>query len=116
MLLLQIGRVVENCFGGRGALVKFGVPFKVTVTRSTRPPTSIEAGTIIADRFRLVRQVGEGGMGSVWLADHLGLSIQCAIKFAEGELRYQPDTLARFEREARVEAQLRSPHVVHVYD
>jgi len=55
-------------------------------------------------------------MGSVWLADHLGLGIQCAIKFAEGELRYQPDTLARFEREARVEAQLRSPHVVHVYD
>jgi len=76
----------------------------------------MQAGTIVADRFRLLRQVGEGGMGSVWLADHLGLGIQCAIKFAEGELRYQPDTLARFEREARVEAQLRSPHVVHVYD
>jgi serine/threonine-protein kinase len=73
-------------------------------------------GTIVADRFRLLRQIGEGGMGSVWLADHLGLGIQCAMKFAEGDLRHQPDTLARFEREARVEAQLRSPHVVHVYD
>jgi serine/threonine protein kinase len=80
------------------------------------PPPDMQAGTIVADRYRLVRQVGEGGMGSVWLADHLGLGIQCAVKFAEGELRYQPDTLARFEREARVEAQLRSPNVVHVYD
>jgi eukaryotic-like serine/threonine-protein kinase len=98
--------------------MKFGVPFKVTVTRNsmTPPPDMQAAGTVIADRFRLVRQIGEGGMGSVWLADHLGLGIQCAVKFAEGELRYQPDTLARFEREARVEAQLRSPHVVHVYD
>jgi serine/threonine-protein kinase len=76
----------------------------------------LQAGTTVADRFRLVRQIGEGGMGSVWLADHLGLGIQCAMKFAEGDLRHQPDTLARFEREARVEAQLRSPHVVHVYD
>ncbi len=55
-------------------------------------------------------------MGSVWLATHLGLGIPCALKFVEGEWRRQPEMVARFEREAKVEAQLRSPHVVHVYD
>jgi len=70
----------------------------------------------IANRFRLMRQIGEGGMGSVWLATHLGLGIPCAIKFVEGEWRRQPEMVARFEREAKVEAQLRSPHVVHVLD
>src|SRR5260370_31114057 len=63
-----------------------------------------------------MRQIGEGGMGSVWLARHLGLGIPCAIKFVEGEWRKQPEMVARFEREAKVEAQLRSPHVVHVLD
>jgi serine/threonine-protein kinase len=55
-------------------------------------------------------------MGSVWLASHLGLGIPCAVKFVEGEWRKQPEMVARFEREAKVEAQLRSPHVVHVLD
>jgi serine/threonine protein kinase len=63
-----------------------------------------------------MRQIGEGGMGSVWLATHLGLGIPCAIKFVEGEWRRQPEMVTRFEREAKVEAQLRSPHVVHVLD
>jgi serine/threonine protein kinase len=55
-------------------------------------------------------------MGSVWLASHLGLGIPCAVKFVEGEWRRQPEMVARFELEAKVEAQLRSPHVVHVLD
>jgi serine/threonine protein kinase len=55
-------------------------------------------------------------MGSVWLATHLGLGIPCAIKFVEGEWRRQPEMVTRFEREAKVEAQMRSPHVVHVLD
>jgi serine/threonine-protein kinase len=55
-------------------------------------------------------------MGTVWLATHLGLGIPCAVKFVEGEWRRQPEMVARFEREAKVEAQLRSPHVVHVLD
>ncbi len=55
-------------------------------------------------------------MGSVWLATHVGLCIPCAVKFVEGDWRRQPEMVQRFEREAKVEAQLRSPHVVHVLD
>jgi serine/threonine-protein kinase len=95
--------------------LKSGRPAKPTASR--RPPAArFGEGTTVAGRFRLVRQIGEGGMGSVWLASHLGLGIPCAVKFVEGEWRRQPEMVARFEREAKVEAQLRSPHVVHVLD
>jgi serine/threonine protein kinase len=89
---------------------------KLTVNRFASLPPRLGEGVTIADRFRLMRQIGEGGMGSVWLATHLGLGIPCAVKFVEGEWRRQPELVARFEREAKVEAQLRSPHVVHVLD
>jgi serine/threonine-protein kinase len=55
-------------------------------------------------------------MGSVWRAQHLGLDIPCAVKFIEGELAALPEAQARFEREAKAAAQLRSPHVVQILD
>src|ERR1700683_2595997 len=71
---------------------------------------------VIADRFRLNRQLGRGGMGSVWHATHLGLDIPCAVKFIEGSHAALPEAPARVEREAKAAAQLRSPHVVQVLD
>jgi len=76
----------------------------------------LEADVVIADRFRLIRQLGQGGMGSVWLATHLALDIPCAVKFIEGEIAQLPEAQARFEREAKAAAHLRSPHVVQILD
>jgi serine/threonine-protein kinase len=72
-------------------------------------------GLRVADRFKLVRLLGQGGMGSVWLADHLALEIQCAIKFIDRE-QNNPDVRRRFEREAKAAAQLRGQHVVQILD
>ena len=72
------------------------------------------AGTIVADRFRLIRQLGVGGMGAVWLAEHRGLGTACAVKFILAEAT--AEVRVRFEREARAAAQIRSPHVVQVFD
>jgi hypothetical protein len=76
----------------------------------------LAANVVIAERFRLNRQLGQGGMGSVWHATHLALDIPCAVKFIEGEIAQLPEAQSRFEREAKAAAQLRSPHVVQILD
>ncbi|WP_338091903.1 serine/threonine-protein kinase [Sorangium cellulosum] len=83
--------------------------------RSGRLCVTPAAGTTVADRFRLTRPLRQGGMGSVWLAQHIGLDIPCAIKFMHAQGVSQEVRL-RFEREAKVAAQIRSPHVVQILD
>jgi eukaryotic-like serine/threonine-protein kinase len=85
--------------------------------RLTPPGRSeVAAERVVAERFRLVRELGSGGMGSVWLAHHLGLDAPCAIKFIHDDRGSPTELRARFEREARAAAQLKSPHVVKVLD
>src|SRR4051794_33162533 len=55
-------------------------------------------------------------MGSVWAAEHLGLRAEVVVKFMSEELAADPASLARFSREAAAAAQVRSPHVVQVFD
>jgi serine/threonine protein kinase len=77
---------------------------------------SLVEGTMVADRFRLVRPLGQGGMGAVWVAHHISLDIPCAIKFLHNDAAEAPEMRARFEREAKSAAQFRSPHVVQIID
>jgi serine/threonine protein kinase len=74
------------------------------------------AGTLVARRFRLVRELGRGSMGTVWLADHETLGLRCAVKFTTAEAERDPSYRERFEREARTVAQLDCPNVVRVLD
>jgi len=55
-------------------------------------------------------------MGSVWVADHLTLGTQVAVKFISRDLAAEPQMLTRFQREATAAAQIKSPHVVQVFD
>jgi serine/threonine-protein kinase len=71
---------------------------------------------VVANRFRLVRMIGRGGMGSVWRAFDQNLNTDCAIKFIEGEHANKNDAHTRFKREAQAAAQLRSPHIVQIFD
>jgi serine/threonine protein kinase len=70
------------------------------------------AAQVLAGKYRLVHQLGKGGMGSVWLAHHLTLQSPVAIKLIEPQIAANPEALTRFMREARAAAALRSPHVV----
>jgi serine/threonine-protein kinase len=72
--------------------------------------------------YRLEEKLGEGGMGEVWRARHRMLARPAAIKLIRPALAGQPgagvsaDAVRRFEREAQVIAQLRSPHTVELFD
>jgi hypothetical protein len=76
--------------------------------------------TVIAGRYRLLRQLGAGGMGRVWLADDQMLGRHVAIKEVIIPADLSPDTHAetrlRTLREARTAARLNHPHVVKIYD
>ena len=75
-----------------------------------------QAGQVLAQRYRLSRLLGQGGMGSVWRADHLTLGSEVAVKLIDPEIGKNPEARARFVREAQAAAALRSPHVVQVLD
>ncbi|WP_437799004.1 serine/threonine-protein kinase [Sorangium sp. So ce693] len=73
-------------------------------------------GQRIAGKYRLARLLGRGGMGSVWLAEHLSLRTPVAIKLIDVEAAKNATARARFDREAQIAARIRSAHVVKVLD
>jgi serine/threonine protein kinase len=73
-------------------------------------------GEILAERFRLERELGRGGMGLVWRAHHLTLDVACAVKFVSDEALRDSDAPSRFQQEARASAKLRSRNVVQMLD
>jgi serine/threonine-protein kinase len=72
--------------------------------------------SVLAGRYRLERQLGKGGMGSVWLAEHLALRSWVAVKLMDPAIAATPEGAERFRREAQAAASLRSAHVVQVLD
>src|SRR4051812_29878650 len=67
-------------------------------------------------RYRILSLLGQGGMGSVYLAHDTSLDRRVALKVPRPEVAADPRSLERFKREARAAAQLRHPHICPVYD
>jgi len=70
----------------------------------------------IAGRFRIEREIGTGGMGTVYLATHLGLERPVAVKIIKREFAGDADVAERFLREARTMAKLRHQHAAMIFD
>ena len=70
----------------------------------------------IGSRYRVIRELGRGGMGVVYLVEHQHTGERLALKVLHGAAAADPGAIARFKREARVGAQLRSDHVVRITD
>lgn len=67
-------------------------------------------------QYRLKEQLGAGGMGEVYLAEHMLLKRPCAIKLIRPERAGDPKNLLRFEREVQATATLTHPNIVEIYD
>ena len=73
-------------------------------------------GQYITPNLKLVRMIGEGAMGEVWLAEHLALNSSVAVKLMKPGFADDEEAMARFREEARAAARIESLHVTHVYD
>lgn len=71
--------------------------------------------TVIGN-YRIVEEVGHGGMAVVYRAQDLRLGRDVAVKLLHAHLLHQPKALERFNREAQTVAKLRHPHIIEIYD
>jgi len=74
----------------------------------------LSQGALVCE-YEIERKVGEGGMGAVYAARHPILGKRVAIKIIGEEISNDANAIARFRREARAVAQLKSPHIVDVF-
>ncbi len=75
-----------------------------------------QVGQVINNKYRLLRHIGDGGMGSVYEARHETLGTTVALKFLHLEFSRREGLVQRFLQEARASARIQSPHVVRVAD
>lgn len=78
--------------------------------------SSVREGDVLADRYRVSKRIGKGGMGEVYLAEHIAIGRQVAIKILLANLQEKPDLARRFLQEARTASKLRHPNVVDIID
>jgi serine/threonine protein kinase len=74
----------------------------------------LEPDTVIRGKYRILRLLGRGGMGTVYLAEHILLSRRRALKFISSDLSQDPRFLKRFRHEAQAAIELRHPNIVEV--
>ena len=73
--------------------------------------TQLLAGTLLADKLRVVKLLGEGGMGSVYEVEHQRTRKRCALKILRSEMCRSRRMLARFWREVSVDGRICNPHL-----
>lgn len=82
----------------------------------TTPKQQRLIGKVIADRYRILELLGEGGMGAVYLAEHLTLQKQVALKIVHAEHARNPELAERFSREAMATSRIDHPNVISAID
>src|SRR6187399_1538231 len=85
------------------------------MSESTYSPEFVSLQRVVAGRYSLVREIGRGGMGIVFLARDVALDRPVAIKLLPLELARDPAFRERFLQEARMAASLAHPHIVPIH-
>jgi serine/threonine-protein kinase len=84
---------------------------------TSNAPRPYEAGTLISQKYELIRMLGEGGMGAVWVARNVALDAHVGLKLIRAEVsRNVPGVQGRLLQEARAVASLGHPAIIRVFD
>ncbi len=86
-----------------------------TALRSAGGDTDM-VGSIVADRYHILKKLGEGGMGQVYLAEHVKMGRKSALKVMHPGMVKDVDAISRFNREAANASKISHPNVAAVYD
>jgi len=74
------------------------------------------SGTVVAEKYRVERLIGRGGMGAVYEATNVSIGKRVALKFLDRDASRDADAVARFQREAEAAGAIESAHIVHIFD
>jgi serine/threonine-protein kinase len=73
-------------------------------------------GSVVAERYHVIKKLGEGGMGQVYLAEHVKMGRKSALKVMNPGMASDADAIARFNREAANASRLNHPNICAIYD
>ncbi|MEW5738891.1 MAG: protein kinase [Myxococcota bacterium] len=102
--------------GARAASAVSQRNLKPLSNREEKGVVPVRVGDVLLGRYRLEQKIGEGGMGTVYIAHDVELDRQVAVKLLAANLVTDDEVVERFEREARLNAKLDHPNIAPVYD
>jgi Flp pilus assembly protein TadD len=108
-------KICPTCSAEYPATERF-CPKDGTALRSRTAAAADLAGSVIAERYHVLRKLGEGGMGQVYLAEHVKMGRQSAVKVMHSAMVHDADAIGRFNREAANASRIDHPNVAGIYD
>jgi Protein kinase domain len=108
-------KICPTCGAEYPATERF-CPKDGTALRSQSTAAADLVGSIIAERYHVIRKLGEGGMGQVYLAEHVKMGRQSAVKVMHPTMVHDTDAIGRFNREAANASRIDHPNVAAIYD
>jgi eukaryotic-like serine/threonine-protein kinase len=88
----------------------------VPVGDASPPADDPLIGLVVSDRYRIIRKIGEGGMGAVYQAEHALIEKRIALKILFQDLTRRPDLVARFLQEAKSASRIGQENVIDISD
>jgi serine/threonine-protein kinase len=89
---------------------------RLSRTSEIIPPPDPLVGTVFADRYRIIRRIGEGGMGVVYEAEHVVIEKRVAVKLLRDTYAGRQDVLERFKQEAKSASRIGHENIVDITD
>ena len=110
-----VPNVCSKCHAEYGPDVEV-CPVDDTPLEACAPSADPLIGRLLADRYKVIRTIGEGGMGRVYLAEHVRMGRLSAVKVMSPSLAPTADAIGRFNREAANASRINQPNVAAIYD